>query len=79
MDKERFFKRYDAFDIEAEQGSFFRYIDRVRLTFSIITGVINISELEKENMLLMHYPINRKHKLDELKEEWATLKNPFNR
>jgi hypothetical protein len=46
QNKEDFFKNYNELCLEEEEGtSKFRYVDRVRILYSIILDVIDLSEL----------------------------------
>lgn len=77
MDKEQYFKRYNVKGEEAEDGSFFRFVDRIRLLNTLILSCLDISELEKEKFLVCHYPVHEKEKLDYLRTEWCHVKNSF--
>ena len=77
QDKEQYFKKYDERGNEAETGSFFRFVDRIRILNTMVLDCIDTSELEKATFLLAHYPVHDRRDLETLKDEWCTMKNCF--
>ena len=65
--KENYFKTYDETGVESEDGkTLFRPVDRIRLIYSSILDVIDISTLESESIIKGEFAIHDKKELEKL-------------
>ena len=85
QDKDKLFKRYSrktgqeisCFDLNEEGSTRFRYVDRVRLIFDMITQYIDTAELEKHGIIECDYPLHDEKKLADFKRTFSSWKATF--
>lgn len=66
---EKIYKHYDNYGNEAETGSLFTQTDRIRLVYSMISSIFELSELLAHGILDDHFALNSQKVLKELNQE----------
>lgn len=79
VNKQNLFKRYNNEDEEVTDGSFFRYVDRVRLVFDMITQRIDTSELVNWGIIESDFPLHDHKKIENFRNTFGTWKAAFKR
>ena len=69
--KEGMFQRYDNDGNPAAEGELFRFNDRVRLVYSMISSTLEVGELKSFRLLISDFPLHSQPALDELKSTWS--------
>jgi len=65
-------------DSELEEGTtLFRYVDRVRIIFDMITQYIDTAELEKHGIIECDYPLHDERKLADFRRTFSSWKATF--
>ena len=68
QNKEELFKRYnESGEEDAEGKTLFRYVDRVRLIYSAILDVVDLSVLEGEKIIKSEFAIHNSKELEKIK------------
>ena len=76
-DKEGLFKRYDSEGNPASEGELFRFNDRVRLVYSMISSTLEVGELKSFELLIGDFPLHSQPALNQLKTEWSDWHKVF--
>lgn len=74
---ETLYKKYDKQGKESEEGNLFKYNDRIRLIYSMLTTTIEIGDLLNLRILKYLFPLHDNNSLKILKQDWANLKKIF--
>lgn len=76
QNKEELFKRYnESGEEDAEGKTLFRQVDRVRLIYSAILDVVDVSVLQSEKIIKSEFAIHNAKALEKIKNTWAGVSN----
>ena len=84
QDKDKLFKKYSRttgkeflHPGEQEGETLFRYVDRVRLVFDMITQRIDTCELEKMKIIEADFPLHNQKQIEEFQSQFSSVKSAF--
>lgn len=77
VDTESYYQRYDSEGNPAGSGELFRFNDRVRLVYSMLSSTFELGEMRSFGLLAGDFPLHSKPALNELKGIWANMKSIF--